>query len=114
MIYHNVSATEIPPVLRTGKGVCGKGKEGRTAHVEGKGGDSMGTEGCCRRMERSEAFQPLTSSGTCPNLGLTCVSVACLSAMALGKRACLQETSSLCFPQPCWAGVEAEAGSSCC
>lgn len=37
-------------------------------------------------MERSGAFQPLTSSGTCPNLGLTCVSVACLTAMALGKK----------------------------
>lgn len=57
-------------MLKTGKDVCGKGKERRTANVEGKGGDSMGKEGCWRRMERSEAFQPLTSSGTCPNLGL--------------------------------------------
>lgn len=98
---------------RTGKDVCGKGKE-RTANVEGKGCDSMGKEGCWRMTERSEAFQPLSSSGTCPNLGLTCVSVACLTATALGKRACLQETSCLCFPQPCWAGVEAEADSFCC
>lgn len=52
-------------MLRTGKDVCGKGKE-RTANVE----DSMGQEGCWRRMERSETFQPLTSSATCPSLGL--------------------------------------------
>lgn len=30
----------------------------------------MGQEGCWRRMERSETFQPLTSSATCPSLGL--------------------------------------------
>lgn len=57
----------------------------------------MREEGHWRRMRRSEALQPMTNSGTCPKLGLASVSVACLTATALGATACLQERSRLCL-----------------
>lgn len=96
--YHKVAAAKVPLVPRPVKEVIGQGKERRTAKADGKGGESMREEGHWRRMGRSEAFQPITNSGTCPSLGLTCVSVACLTATALGTVACLQETSWLYFP----------------
>lgn len=111
---HKITAVKVPLVPRPGKEVGGKEKERRTAKAEDKGGESMREGEHWRRIGRSEAFQPITNSGTCPNLGLACVSVACLTAMALGTVACLQETSWLYFPYPRWAGVEAKAGSFYC
>lgn len=45
----------------------------------------MGEGGLWRKMGRSEVFQPITNSGTCPSLELTCVSVACFTAMVFGN-----------------------------
>ena len=55
--YHKVAAAKVTLVLRTVKAVGGKGKERRTAKVEGKGYESIGGGGHWRRMGRSEDFQ---------------------------------------------------------